>query len=353
VTLFSLSGGDTQDAITAGPDGALWFTEQNANRIGRITTSGTITSFPVPTPESEPEGIVAGPDGALWFTESRANNIGRITTGGASTEFPIRTPSSGANEITVGPDGALWFVVAGGKVGRITTSGTITDFRVPATAQDIAAGPDGALWFTEVLAGRIGRITTDQPPEDAVDGLIYTRVGCDPPQTVGCSQPRYAFSAASDATGEHPRGTVEYQEGERFGLARQSGPVTCLRVEGKRASIGVEFLTNLGMPLSPRAALIVVEDNGPVEADRFAVRDLPPGTAPTDCPSPAGVALGPAFGFSPGSTDAGVVVTDVQPPTRTPTSKEQCRHGGWRAFGFRNQGQCIAFVARGPKPPGP
>jgi hypothetical protein len=35
-----------------------------------------------------------------------------------------------------------------------------------------------------------------------------------------------------------------------------------------------------------------------------------------------------------------------------PTTKDQCKRGGWRSFGttFRNQGQCVAFVQRGPKP---
>ena len=28
----------------------------------------------------------------------------------------------------------------------------------------------------------------------------------------------------------------------------------------------------------------------------------------------------------------------------SPSRKEDCKHGGWRRFGFRNQGQCIAFV---------
>ena len=33
----------------AGPDGNLWFTEPNdGNSIGRITTSGKITEFPIP-----------------------------------------------------------------------------------------------------------------------------------------------------------------------------------------------------------------------------------------------------------------------------------------------------------------
>jgi hypothetical protein len=33
-----------------------------------------------------------------------------------------------------------------------------------------------------------------------------------------------------------------------------------------------------------------------------------------------------------------------------PRSNEQCKNGGWAQFGFKNQGQCVAFVQRGPKP---
>ena len=38
--------------------------------------------------------------------------------------------------------------------------------------------------------------------------------------------------------------------------------------------------------------------------------------------------------------------------TAAPTSKEQCKNGDWLEFGsmFKNQGQCVAFVERGPKP---
>jgi streptogramin lyase len=42
--------------------------------------------FPIPTPNSQPLGITPGPDGALWFTENEGNKIGRITTAGAITE---------------------------------------------------------------------------------------------------------------------------------------------------------------------------------------------------------------------------------------------------------------------------
>jgi virginiamycin B lyase len=352
VTFFP-AGGDAQSDIVAGPDGALWFTEQSANRIGRITTAGSVTHFPVPTPGAVPNGITAGPDGALWFTEFGANRIGRITTAGGITEFEIRTPGSDPLAITAGPDGALWFTEFGAnKIGRITTSGTITDFRIPSVARDIAAGSDGALWFTEEIAGRIGRITTDHPREDSVDGTLYVAAPCDPPQCI--SQPSYTFRVSSGPAGENPLGTVTYRQGERLGLTIQTGSATCLRVEGNRAAIGVEFpRVEFPLPLPARGALIVVEDNGPVGADRFAVQDVPAGTAPSSCPSPAGVALGPAFPPAPGATGPGVVVTDVAPVSNAPTSKEQCKHGGWRRFGFRNQGQCIAFVNHGGKPPKP
>ncbi len=41
--------------------------------------AGTITEFPTPT-KSAPIGITAGPDGNLWFTEENVSKIGRITT---------------------------------------------------------------------------------------------------------------------------------------------------------------------------------------------------------------------------------------------------------------------------------
>jgi streptogramin lyase len=103
-------------------DGALWFTELNGNKIGRVTITGTFTEFPIPTANSQPHGITAGPDGALWFAEFNGNKIGRITTTGTITEFAIPTASGGSFGITAGPDGALWFTESI-KIGRITTTG--------------------------------------------------------------------------------------------------------------------------------------------------------------------------------------------------------------------------------------
>ena len=49
--------------------------------MGRITTAGAIRYYPVPSHGDDfLEGITRGPDGAMWFTEASANRIGRITT---------------------------------------------------------------------------------------------------------------------------------------------------------------------------------------------------------------------------------------------------------------------------------
>jgi len=153
----SISG---PQSITAGPDGALWFINENTNSIGRVTTAGTVTTYTDPT-ISSPAGITAGPDGALWFTNFD-NTVGRVTTAGTVTNYTDPTISSPAG-ITAGPDGALWFVNDGNdSVGRITTAGTVTNYTDPTISSPagITAGPDGALWFTNFDNNSIGRITT-------------------------------------------------------------------------------------------------------------------------------------------------------------------------------------------------
>src|SRR5260370_273072 len=170
--------GASPGSIAAGPDGALWFTEPSihVNKIGRITAEGGATDLPIPTANSPPVIITAGDARAPRVDEKKNRTtrcvieagvnakIGRITTAGAITEFPIPTANSEAYlGITTGPDGALWFnEIFANQIGRITTDGVITEFKIPfasASAEGgIAQGPDGALWFTEASASQIGRL---------------------------------------------------------------------------------------------------------------------------------------------------------------------------------------------------
>jgi virginiamycin B lyase len=170
--------GANPGGITAGPDGALWFVEERIGEptpaVARITTAGAVTSrFPIPSagttlPPTDPnyvnalDQITAGPDGALWFTQPRDNQIGRITTAGDLTEYTLSVPGARPDAITLGPDNNLWFTAPGAAaIGRITPGGSIELFQgAAAGAQDITAGPDGTLWFTASLGNSIGRIST-------------------------------------------------------------------------------------------------------------------------------------------------------------------------------------------------
>jgi hypothetical protein len=89
----------------------------------------SVTLFPIPTPNTEPEGVTRGPDGNPWFAEIHA--VGRITPDGQITEFRQGlSPAGEPVEITAGPDGNIWF--AEGVTDR---TGRITEFAVPGTAR--------------------------------------------------------------------------------------------------------------------------------------------------------------------------------------------------------------------------
>ncbi len=57
--------------------------------VGGHALAVTFSEFPIPTANSSPNDITTGPDGALWFTEAQTNKIGRVTTSGTTTEFTI------------------------------------------------------------------------------------------------------------------------------------------------------------------------------------------------------------------------------------------------------------------------
>src|SRR5262249_30094152 len=150
ITEYSLSSNSRPEDIVAGPDGNLWVTEAVGNRIARVSTSGAITEFALPSSFSVPWSIALGADGNLWFTESGAGRIGRITTMGLIREFPISGPTqSRPTDIVSGPDGYLWWTgCSGNNVGRITQDGVITEFLVPTAnciPTGIAVGPDRSI----------------------------------------------------------------------------------------------------------------------------------------------------------------------------------------------------------------
>jgi len=154
-------------ATTVGPDGNIWFTECGVLagatcKLGKVSPStGLLTES---SDVGYAKGLVAGPDGNVWFTEGRRNFIGRMTPSGTVTEFPIPSgaPGNGSDTgpIVVGPDNNIWFA-EGDRIGVVAlATGAITEYPIGGLFRpsSLVVGTDGALWFSEVQ--QIGRITT-------------------------------------------------------------------------------------------------------------------------------------------------------------------------------------------------
>jgi streptogramin lyase len=138
------------------------------------------------------EGITAGPDGNVWFTDTNGAAIGRITPSGSVTEFVQTDNTDFPRGITTGADGNLWVAVRGGGDGlvkRITPDGTSTNFPVPtfidgtfglAFTLSVTLGPDGNIWYSEEgysIISSIGNVTPDGQatgfPNQVGRGLVF------------------------------------------------------------------------------------------------------------------------------------------------------------------------------------
>ena len=208
--------------ITAGPDGALWFTNVGNNSIGRITTAGKITDYTGPG-IADPQRIVVGPDGRCGSPTSVTSRLGGSPPLGWSptTQASASTHHSGSRS---GSDGALWFTNEyNHSIGRITTTGKIKVFTGTGISGPlgIAAGPDGALWFTNICTTtRSGRITTKGMVTNTPAGASAVRTGSRPGLTAPCGSPSSRSIGRISTTGV----ITNYSGGARGGGGSPPGP---------------------------------------------------------------------------------------------------------------------------------
>ncbi len=171
-TMATGVGVSTPMAITVGPDGNLWFTNDNSS-IGMITPDGVVSNFTDPG-ISGPWGITAGPDGNLWYPNYLDDSIGRITPDGVVSNF-TGTGIYGPWDITAGPDGNLWFVnYSNNSIGMITPEGLVSNFTDPGISDplSITAGPDGNLWFVNYSNNSIMRLSIVPTAPVAISGTV-------------------------------------------------------------------------------------------------------------------------------------------------------------------------------------
>jgi hypothetical protein len=150
--------------------------------------------------------------------------------------------------------------------------------------------------------------------------------------------------AHSGTSGQDPGGTASFTFGvPAIGGLSFSGPVTCLSVTGpdRGAGTATEPTTaSVRFQDAGSGVLVMVGfiDNGGNGADTV-------GFAEGTTPGP-GCSVQPITPLEIGTLTNGRAVVFDAP--LLPTSKDQCKGGGWRNFAqFANQGACVSFVETG------
>jgi virginiamycin B lyase len=93
----------------------------------------------VPTPGARPHDPLATPDGALWYTGQMANILGRLDPStGAIKEYQLKTPASGPHGLVDDGAGHIWFTANfAGYIGELDPkSGEVKEYRLPDAARD-------------------------------------------------------------------------------------------------------------------------------------------------------------------------------------------------------------------------
>jgi RHS repeat-associated protein len=194
---FVPTASSSPQSVTAGPDGIVWFVENAAAKLAKVTPSGSFTEYTIGGVGSTPVSVVAGPDGKMWVADSGGKQIVAVTTSGSTTSYstnlntPIAITSDGSNlwydstgsfalveldttgtlvgqwtglgstgPLVYGPDGDLW-IAAGTAIKRFDPgSGTVVATYLPSGAANaLCVGPDNNIWFTESGTNKIGQLT--------------------------------------------------------------------------------------------------------------------------------------------------------------------------------------------------
>jgi virginiamycin B lyase len=217
-------------------DGAIWWTGQLANKLGRIDPkTGTIREYFLKSPHTAPHGLVEDKDGNIWFTGNFLGLIGKLDPKtGITTEYRLPDPKAkDPHTLIFDRDGILWFTVQqANMVGRLdpktgeiklvtpptpnarpygmalnsknvvhfvefgankvatidSKTMAIKEYELPdkaARPRRIAIGPDDIVWYTDYARGFLGRLDTatgkvtewqsPSGPQSAPYGIVFTQ----------------------------------------------------------------------------------------------------------------------------------------------------------------------------------
>jgi virginiamycin B lyase len=179
--------------LTEDKDGNIWFTGNNAALIGKLDpNTGLVTEYPLPDPNAkDPHSLTFDQSGILWFTVQQANMMGRLDPAtGATKLITSPTPKSRPYGIQINAQGIPVFVEFGSnKIATIDPKTlAIKEYPLPnadARPRRLAIGPDGMIWYADFARGFIGKLDlatgavkewpSPSGPKSEPYGMVFTK----------------------------------------------------------------------------------------------------------------------------------------------------------------------------------
>lgn len=150
----------------AARDGAIWWTGQLANKLGRVDPkTGAIREYTLKSPYTAPHGLAEDKDGNIWFTGNNLGLIGKLDPRtGITTEYPLPDPKAkDPHTVNIDQSGNIWFTVQQGNfVGRLDPKEGTIKLVVPPTDKarpyGLMINSKGIPFFVEFGANKIASL---------------------------------------------------------------------------------------------------------------------------------------------------------------------------------------------------
>ncbi len=176
--------------------GNVWFTGNFVGAIGKLDPkTGKVTEYPLPNdPEMaarDPHSLAFDQSGILWFTAQQGNRIGRLDSNTGQIKL-LTPPTKGARPygIQINSKGVPFVVEFGAnKVMSIDPQSlAIREYPLPdpkARPRRLAIGPDDVIWYTDFARGFLGRLDpqtgqvtewqSPSGPRSEPYGIVFTK----------------------------------------------------------------------------------------------------------------------------------------------------------------------------------
>lgn len=159
---------------------------------------GNHSEYPLLHTDSQPKAIVRSSTGALWFSEEGGQRLGRLYPGGTIVEFDVPGNVRGTGALAAGADGTIFFVTGSERawieIGSFSSDEKLTGLGCVSAGCDLpvsalTVGPEGSLWYGTDVAyyGGGGGGALLRPYFPGTVGRF------DPPRPAAVSVPRQAL----------------------------------------------------------------------------------------------------------------------------------------------------------------